>query len=308
VHRSGSNATTGSATSDEDVLKGAYGGHITAGGDNPFPRDQLRTINDQEPFSPHNGVFHPNHHNANIVTPIDMRRHASDRGLGTDDERTDDEEEEEFYEDEEEYEDEEYEDEEDEEEEETDSDEEEEEDSSEEDSEEHDGRRRGGGRGGGGGGAGAAGRYGGGGGRDGGQRQHRQQPPRGGQQRRGNNQRGGGQQQQRGRQHPHGNRRSNGRAQHMTVGAPPDYPHNRHHVDADEQHIVNMMVEDELKKKVEDQLKQQEIQALQDKDSEYRRNIYAAHQEEQERLDDIINDMHYDVAQADDVGANYYHQ
>ena len=67
-YRSGSNATTGSATSDEDVLKGAYGGHITAGGDDPFPRDKLRTINDGDGLMPHN-MYNPNQ---NIITPIDM--------------------------------------------------------------------------------------------------------------------------------------------------------------------------------------------------------------------------------------------
>merc|ERR1719464_1314349 len=50
VFRGASNGTTMSATSDEDVLKGAYGGHITAGGDlgdEAFPRDKLRAINDE---------------------------------------------------------------------------------------------------------------------------------------------------------------------------------------------------------------------------------------------------------------------
>merc|ERR1719384_840332 len=59
--RSGSMATTGSATSDEDVLKGAYGGHITAGGDDLFPRDRLRAINDDNVMSPNRSDYIKGH-------------------------------------------------------------------------------------------------------------------------------------------------------------------------------------------------------------------------------------------------------
>eukprot|EP00483_Globobulimina_turgida_P012163 UN12185 len=79
IGRTGSNVTTGSATSDEDVLKGAYGGHITANDANEttdvFPRDKLRTINDDHALS-------PNHRNNNIIMPIDMDYgDSSDRHL-----------------------------------------------------------------------------------------------------------------------------------------------------------------------------------------------------------------------------------
>ena len=220
LHRSGSNATTGSASSDEDVLKGAYGGHITAGrDDDPFPRDKLRHINDGDGIvAPQNNIFHPhNNHNYNargghMITPIDMHNGDS-RGIES--ESSEDEyEEEDYY----------------------------------EDDDEDD-------------------IYGDNGG-------------------------------------------------HQTIGAPVEhhnYPHNRHHVDGDEQYIVEMITKDQLRRKVEDDLKHKEMHALRNKDQEYASNIHRAQQEDNDMMDDIINEMEYDGGVQDyqqhgQRQYQYYHQ
>lgn len=219
LNRSGSNATTGSATSDEDVLKGAYGGHITAGGDDPFPRDKQRSINDNlytHHNNNHNGMNGVNVVNGQrMITPIDMHGRESDRGLESESSEEDYEDDEDYYEDDDDD------------------------------------------------------VYGDNGG-------------------------------------------------HQTIGAPIDhihhnYPHNRHHVDGDEQYIVEMITKDELRRKVEDDLKDKERNALRNKDQEYATNLNRGHQENMDIMDDVINEIAYDgdvnnYVQNGQRHYGYYHQ
>eukprot|EP01084_Bolivina_argentea_P257878 434552_1 len=204
--------TTGSQTSDEDVLTGAFGGHITAGADQmdePFPRDKLRTINDDNAISPHGR----NGYRA-IAEPMEhhMRYHhdSSERDYRA--APYEEEMEEEYYEEEDIYEDNvTYDD-----------------DYDEEDT-----------------------TYGTGG------------------------------------------------HHHMTIGAPEDYTHNRHHVDGDEAYIVEMITKDELRRKIETDTTHKE-------EDEYMQGMYHHQQKESATLDDIVRDIHQDYG--DHRYHDVYHQ
>jgi len=199
-------SVTGSATSDEDVLKGAYGGHITAGGDDLFPRDRLRAINDDNVMSPNRSDYIKGHR-------VTARRRSSE--YSDEDEEYYDEEEEEIM-DEEEY----------------------------------------------------RGRY---------HRSHAEEH-RHREERYHRNRGGGG-------GHDHG---------HQTIG-PPDgdqYRFNRHRVDGDEQNIVEMITADELKRKVDMDTTEMQRYAMNNNAGSYASNLYQAQEMEQQRMDDIIHEMH----------------
>eukprot|EP00485_Elphidium_margaritaceum_P020344 CAMPEP_0202730976 /NCGR_PEP_ID=MMETSP1385-20130828/186910_1 /ASSEMBLY_ACC=CAM_ASM_000861 /TAXON_ID=933848 /ORGANISM="Elphidium margaritaceum" /LENGTH=1173 /DNA_ID=CAMNT_0049397257 /DNA_START=118 /DNA_END=3639 /DNA_ORIENTATION=+ len=285
----GANSSTRSAPSDEDVLGGAYGGHITAGGDDPFPRDKRRVINEQQDgFAPHGGMFHPahpaaaNHQNPNVITPMDMHAKHSDRGLDTDDDdeqqqlrkgHDDDgaeyyDEEEEHEEDETEYEDDEEEEEDEEEHEEEhdeeteyEDDEEEEEDDDEEEEEEDDHRGRGGDH----------------------QRQYRGQHHQYHYQQQGYGQQYGQPQQQ----HEHVPiKHAKGRNAPMTVDAPPSQ-----YVDSGEQAVIEMITKDQI---VEKNRRGKKQRYSNEKDAQYHQAMHQHQQEEQARMHNILHDMDYD--------------
>merc|ERR1712130_825591 len=78
---------------------------------------------------------------------------------------------------------------------------------------------------------------------------------------------------------------------HQTIGPPENdrYPMNRHHVDGDEQYIVEMITKDELKRKVDENLQEMRQYA-----GSYASNLYQAQEMEQHTMDDIVNEMQHE--------------
>ena len=96
--------------------------------------------------------------------------------------------------------------------------------------------------------------------------------------------------------------------QHMTIGGPPDYTHNRHHVDGDEQYIVEMITKDEIRRKVESDLKQKEQDLLQDKHQSYVDNIQQHQQQNMSIMQDIIQEMQIEDHQYTNNANQHYYQ
>lgn len=71
----------------------------------------------------------------------------------------------------------------------------------------------------------------------------------------------------------------------QTVGAPPDY---EQYVDGDEQYIVEMITKDELRRKVEADLKLKHLQAISDNNNLLKHQQYSRRQD----MDDIEDDNH----------------
>lgn len=90
----------------------------------------------------------------------------------------------------------------------------------------------------------------------------------------------------------------------------------RHHVDDDEQYIVDMLTKDELRRKVEIDLKNREIFELNNAHNSYEQNLFDHGQQDTAIMDDIIREMNQrgkkygsrSKGSSRQSSQNYYHQ
>merc|ERR1712154_550991 len=81
----------------------------------------------------------------------------------------------------------------------------------------------------------------------------------------------------------------------------------RHRLDADEQYIVDMLTKDELRRKVETDLKQRELRALNFAQDSYEQNLIEHEQQDSAIMDDIIREMNLREKEYGAASNQYYH-